>query len=112
MHEMTIAQSIIELAEQVALKEDAGSIESIDIEIGTFSGVVLESLAFAMEIAVKDTKLQKARINYLEKAGIACCNQCHTRFETNDLLTLCPDCHTADIEIIDGKQLKIKSLTI
>ena len=112
MHEMTIAQSIVELAEDVALKEGAALISSIDIEIGVLSGVVKEALTFAMEITTQNTKLEKARINYLEIAGRAYCNNCNTHFETNDLLALCPECHKADFKITEGKQLRIKSLTI
>jgi len=112
MHELAIAQSIVELAEDVALKEGADLVTSIDIEIGVLSGVVKEALTFAMEITTKNTKLEKALINYLEIAGKASCNNCYTQFETNDLLALCPKCHKADFVITEGKQLRVKSLTI
>lgn len=112
MHELSIAQSIVELAEDVALKEKADSIISIDIEIGALSGVVIDALEFAMEITTKSTKLGKAKINYLFKAGKADCIECDYQFETNDLLAFCPKCKKANYRIIDGKQLRIKSLTV
>ena len=112
MHELSIAQSIVELAEEVALKEKAPSIKSIDIEIGALSGVVVDALEFAMESIVKKTKLEGTKINYLEINGKATCKECQLQFKTNDLLALCPDCGKANFEIIDGKQLRIKSLTV
>lgn len=112
MHELSIAQSIVELAEDVAMKEKANSIKSIDIEIGALSGVVLDALDFAMEMTIKSTKLENAEINYLKKIGIASCKGCKIQFETEDLLALCPKCNQANYKIIDGKQLKIRSLTI
>lgn len=112
MHELTIAQSIVELAEDVTLKEKADSICSIDIEIGALSGVVLEALEFALEMTVKNTKLENAEINYLKINGKADCINCNFRFETNDLLALCPKCNGANFKIIDGKQLRIKSLIV
>lgn len=112
MHELSIAQSIIELAEEVALKEQADSITSIDIEIGTLSGVVLEALDFALETTVTNTKLENAKINLLKIPGKAKCKNCSFTFETNDLLSLCPNCKQANLEIVEGKQLRIKSLTV
>jgi len=112
MHELSIAQSIVELAEDVATKEQADSINSIDIEIGALSGVVMEALEFALEITTKSTKLENAKINYLLRTGKADCIECNFQFETNDLLVFCPKCNKANYRIIDGKQLRIKSLTV
>lgn len=112
MHELSIAQSIVELAEDVALKEKADSVSSIDIEIGALSGVVLDALEFALEMTVKNTKLENAKINYLKRIGKADCLVCNFQFETNNLLALCPKCNQANFKIIDGKQLRIKSLTV
>ena len=112
MHELSIAQSIVELAEEVAEREKADSIQSIEIEIGALSGVVLDALDFALEITVKDTTLRNAKINYLKITGKAECNECFCQFETNDLLAFCPKCRQANYRIVDGKQLRIKSLII
>ncbi|MDB4582324.1 hydrogenase maturation nickel metallochaperone HypA [Draconibacterium sp.] len=112
MHEISIAQSIVELAEDVAMKEKADSIKSINIEIGALSGVVQDALEFALEIIVKNTKLEKAKINYVKINGKADCRNCNFRFETDNLLALCPKCNHANFNIIDGKQLRIKSLIV
>lgn len=112
MHELSIAKSIVELAEDVAEKEQADSIKSIDLEIGALSGVVIEALEFALEVTVKNTKLENAMINFLKINGKADCKNCNLQFETNDLLALCPNCHRANFRIVDGKQLRIKSLTV
>jgi len=112
MHELSIALSIIHLAEEVALKEQADSVSSIDIEIGTLSGVVIEALEFAMETTVINTKLENAKINLLKIPGKAKCKNCNLIFETNDLLSLCPNCKQANFNIVEGKQLRIKSLIV
>ena len=112
MHELSIAQSIVDLAENVAVTEKADRIQSINIEIGALSGVVLDALEFAMEITVKNTKLENASINYFRKEGKAICSECNFQFKTDNLLALCPKCKRANFKIIDGKQLRIKSLTL
>jgi hydrogenase nickel incorporation protein HypA/HybF len=112
MHEWTIAQSIVELSEEAAAKEKADTIQRVHLEIGTLSGVVLDTLKFALEFAVKKTKLKDALIDYSVINGKAICHSCNLEFETADLLAVCPNCKLADFKIVDGKQLRIKSLTI
>jgi len=112
MHELTIAQSIIEIAEEIAFNEKADSVQSIEIEIGALSGVVLEALEFALEVSTKNTMLENAKVDYTNINGKAECLNCNYSFETNDLLTFCPKCKAASFKIIDGKQLRIKSLIL
>jgi hydrogenase nickel incorporation protein HypA/HybF len=46
MHEMAIAQSIIEIVEREARKHNSGSVKRVKVQIGEFSGVVKEALEF------------------------------------------------------------------
>jgi hydrogenase nickel incorporation protein HypA/HybF len=110
MHELTIAQSIIEIAEQYSAESGIESIEEIDIEIGELSGVVKEALEFALETSVKGTVLEMAKYNFINIHGKAVCNDCNKNFEMHSLLDLCPVCGGINRKITDGKQLRIKSL--
>ncbi len=112
MHELSIAASIVELAEEYAAKESAKSITKIEIEIGVLSGIVLDSLNFAMEFAVKNTILEHAEILIIEIPGKAKCNSCNAIFDLSDLLTPCPECSTFNPEIIQGKEMRVCSITI
>jgi hydrogenase nickel incorporation protein HypA/HybF len=60
MHEMSIALSIVDLADEQANLAHAGKIIEIELDIGTMSGVEVEALNFALEIAAKDTLLEAA----------------------------------------------------
>lgn len=44
MHELSIAQSIIEIAENIARENDSKAVKKIKVQIGEFSGVVKEAL--------------------------------------------------------------------
>ncbi|MFH0757271.1 MAG: hydrogenase maturation nickel metallochaperone HypA [Bacteroidota bacterium] len=60
MHEMSIALSIVDLADEQANLAHAGKIIEIELDIGTMSGVEVEALNFALEIAAMDTLLEAA----------------------------------------------------
>ena len=57
MHEMSIAQSLIEIIEEEMKKHDAKYLRSVRLNIGQLSAVVPESLSFCFEVITSDTPL-------------------------------------------------------
>jgi len=112
MHEFSIALNIIDIAKAEADKAHVSEISQIEIEIGNASGVVREALEFALESAVKSTVLEKAAIVIIEINSIAECNICKHRFDTDSLIGICPKCGEITSNLITGKELKVKSITI
>jgi len=92
MHELSIAMSIVEIAEENAKNANTTVINEIELDIGTQSGVVLEALEFAMQSAVQGTMLEKARVKINSIPARAICAQCQHEFFIDDLFTPCPEC--------------------
>jgi hydrogenase nickel incorporation protein HypA/HybF len=112
MHELSIAMSIIEIAEEHAKKEHATVITEIELDIGTQSGVVLEALDFAMQAAVKGTLLEKAEVRINTIQAMATCAGCNHTFRTDDLFSPCPECGHHYSEVVQGRELRVKSLKV
>lgn len=112
MHEMSIALSIIELAESEACKANSKRIYDIELDIGTLSGVEIESLEFAFE-AVKDgTILENSvvKINNIQAEGF--CSECKKTFRMQYIYDNCPACKSYNVSLLKGKELRLKSLNI
>jgi hydrogenase nickel incorporation protein HypA/HybF len=112
MHELSIAQSIVELAEQQAGSHNATIIEELELEIGKLAGVELQSLEFALERAVKGTMLSEARIIRHNINGEGRCGDCEAVFPVDTLFSPCPHCGSYAVRIIKGKELRIKSIVV
>lgn len=112
MHELSIAMSIIEIAEENARRENASIINEIELDIGTQSGVVLEALDFAMQSAVRDTMLEKAVVKINSIPARAACSKCQHEFYVDDVFNPCPECGNPFSEIIQGRELKVRSLMV
>ena len=112
MHELSIAMSIIEIAEENAKNANASVISEIELDIGTQSGVVLDALEFAMEAATKDTMLENAEIKINTIAAKSRCSKCNKEFYIEEIFTACPECGNPFCDIIQGKDLKVKSLKV
>lgn len=110
MHELSIAADIIDIAEEFVRDHRANKIIRLELEAGLLSGIVPESLEFALNIAVKNTVLEKTEIILSEVAGRSKCNKCQTIFEVDDWFTPCPACGSMDLEMTGGKELIIKSI--
>ena len=112
MHELSIAQSIVELAEEQARSRHALSIEEIDIEIGRLAGVELQTLSFAMESVIKNSMLENARIVRHDIEGEGRCADCGAGFAVEELLSPCPQCGSYAVELLRGAELRVKSIVV
>ena len=112
MHEFSIALNIVDIASQTARNEGAAKINEVEIEVGILSGVVIEALEFALESATKNTILENAKIKINKIRASAKCNKCHTEFEPGDLISECPVCSSFDFKIINGRELRVKSINV
>jgi hydrogenase nickel incorporation protein HypA/HybF len=107
MHELAIAQNILEIVQQSVPEEKVQWVRWIRMRIGPLSGIVADSLDFCFEAIVNETKMQKARLAIEQAPMILRCRNCQNEFQTNDLAFLCPACQSSKLELISGKELDI-----
>ena len=112
MHELSIAISIVEIAERHADQETAGKVEEVELDIGTLSGIEFEALEFALTVAVKETTLEHTRFRINRIEPLAECRSCSNLYAPGGIYSECPECGKADTRLIKGKELYIKSLLV
>jgi hydrogenase nickel incorporation protein HypA/HybF len=112
MHEFSIAMSIIELAEEEARKAKASTVSELVLEIGTMAGIEFYALDTAIEAAVRGTMLEKASIIVDKIQASARCSECGHVFPIQQVYDACPQCNSLYHELLQGKELKIKSLVV
>ena len=112
MHELSIVMSMVDIVEDELQKSGAGAVLEIELEIGTLSGVILEAMEFALDEGVKNTILGKTKKKIISIPGRAKCNQCSHEFDVEDLFTSCPECSSFDSTVIQGEELRIKSIVV
>jgi len=112
MHELSIAISIVDTAIRQANLAAALRVSEVELDIGLLSGIEYESLKFALEMASKDTILEKTlfRINRVEP--VAECPECRHLYTPEGMYSHCPECHKQGIRMIRGTELQIKSLLV
>jgi hydrogenase nickel incorporation protein HypA/HybF len=112
MHELSIVMSIIDIAGNEAGRAGAEAVEEIELDIGTLSTVDMDAFDFAWAQGVKDTILQDSRMTVNRIPGQARCLECEIEFPVQEVYDPCPACGQHLIEIMRGKELRVKSLVV
>ena len=112
MHEMTIAQSVLDIAFGEMEKRAAVRLRKIKISIGEFSGVVKEALEFAFDVLIPDTQADGAEVEIEVIPMTGECALCGpVACLLNDLNLSCPTCR-ATIKISSGREMRVDYLDI
>lgn len=112
MHELSIVMGILNIAKNETSKAGAKEVEMIEIEIGTLAGIEFDALEFVWPAAVKNTVLEHAVKNIDIIEGKGQCMQCEEIFSINHIYDPCPKCNTYLKGILQGKELRVKALTV
>jgi hydrogenase nickel incorporation protein HypA/HybF len=112
MHELSIAMSIVEMAQEEAERQSA-QVDAVHLDLGALSGVVKEALLFSYQVACDGTLLEGSRLVVKEIPVEVYCPICRT---PKTLLSMqwfsCPDCGTPTPEVIHGKELMVTALEL
>jgi hydrogenase nickel incorporation protein HypA/HybF len=113
MHELSIAMSIVEMAQEEAGEQGGVQVSAVHLKLGALSGVVKESLLSAYEMACADTPLQGSRLIVEEIPVVVFCQSCQvTRPLSSVQLFRCAECGSPASEVVQGKEIQIVRLEI
>lgn len=112
MHEMGIAQNILDIAVEAANKESAKKISRINLVAGELRGIVPMQLSFCFSIVAKESIASGAYLHVEEVPVTARCSDCGTDFQVQEYQYTCPDCKSTKIQVTGGAELRIKDIEI
>lgn len=113
MHELSIAMSILDIAEEESRQRGGIRISAVHLRLGLLSGVVKDALLFAYEIARHDTPLAAAQLVVEEVPGLIFCPACDARRPVGSPEWFCcPECGALASELVQGKELEVVSLEV
>ncbi len=112
MHELSIARNIIDIVTAEADKRHLDRVTAIHLRIGALSGVDPEALSFGFEAATLDTRLAGTKLVIRQVPVKAKCRACGREFTVKDLMFLCPNCHSVDVDVTQGEEMQIEHLVV
>jgi hydrogenase nickel incorporation protein HypA/HybF len=112
MHELSIALSILDLAEEEG-QARGGRVAAIHVKLGRFCGVVKEALVSAFEMAREGTTLAEADLRIEEVPLVIHCAACGIdQMPATPYELCCPTCGALTNAIVSGRELEVSALEI
>jgi hydrogenase nickel incorporation protein HypA/HybF len=113
MHELSIAMSIIDLAQEEIARRGPMHVTAIHLKLGALSGVVKDALLFSFAVACQDTPLRGSRLVVEEVPVVVYCPTCRARRGVQSIQWFaCPECGTPTAEVLQGKELEVVALEV
>jgi hydrogenase nickel incorporation protein HypA/HybF len=113
MHELSIAMSIVEFAQEEAERHGGARVTAVHLRLGALSGVVKETLLTSYEMACDGTSLAGSRLIVEDIPLVIYCAACDARrpVDRNQWFS-CSVCGAPTPEIVQGKELEVSALEI
>lgn len=113
MHELSIALSIVEMAEDEARRQGAAQVKAVHLKLGLLSGVVQDALRFSYGISCDGTMLEGSELVIQEQPTVIYCDHCEAERSLSSIQGLfCPDCGTSAPKVVRGQELELVAMEI
>ncbi len=110
MHEMSIATSILDIAENSM--NGHKKLLSITVQIGELSGVEIEALEFCFQAVKHSSRYPDLQLEIDFVEGEGHCLDCGKNVAMHEMFVVCPSCGNYTVQPTRGKELKVTSIEV
>ena len=113
MHELSIAMSIVEMAEEESDQRGGARVNAVHLKLGRLAGVVKDALLSSYELACEGSGVQGSRLVIEEVPIVVYCPKCDAPRAIDSVQWfVCPECQSPVSEVIHGRELQVFALEI
>jgi len=112
MHEMALAEGILGIVEDAARAQGFGRVSEVRLEIGVLAGVEIDALDFCLDVVLKGSVAEGARIEMLIVPGQGWCMQCGETVPITARFDACPKCGGVQVQATGGTEMRVKDLLV
>jgi hydrogenase nickel incorporation protein HypA/HybF len=113
VHELSIANKLVEIVLEHAKDSGCGRVQQINLRIGALSCVHRDALLFSFDLVAADTDLASAKLQITDLPVTIYCEKCDAIQELPGIQSFhCPVCQTPSADIRQGQELDIESIEL
>lgn len=110
MHEMSIAEALIDQLEELAIEHGFKRVESVAVQAGALRGIVPEAMEMAFREISMGTCAEGAKLDLEVVPAVALCRSCGHRFAPAIDYYQCENCGLADVELVAGMDILLRTI--
>ena len=111
MHEMSIAENLVELIADEARKERFHRVRRVRVQLGALGHVEPEALLFCFDVVAKGTVGEGADLDVETVPGVGWCAACRRSVPISQRYDHCPAC-ASHLEMTSGDELRLSELEV
>lgn len=112
MHELSVTESILEIALRHARQAGAARVSALHLTIGDMASIVDESVQFYWDIISQDTIASGARLVFERIPAVMACQRCGLEFEPEPEQLTCPACDGYQLRLLRGDEFTLSAIDI
>lgn len=112
MHEMGIANSVLDAIRTETLRFPDGHICKVGVRIGELAGVNPDAMNFCFEALVRGTELEPLALEIEYCPRRYQCRRCCQSYAAARDQSACPECGMTDLQFIGGDELELAYLEV
>lgn len=112
MHELSIAESILEAVRKELLSRPGARPTRVGLRIGELAAVDVDSLSFCFEAVLRGTEWESLQLDARVCPQRRICNACRNDFAVIEYITSCPACSSSNTTLTSGDELDFDYLEV
>jgi hydrogenase nickel incorporation protein HypA/HybF len=109
LHELAIAESVVEIAGRHA---NGRRVTKVYLKVGYLRQVVPSALAFSFELVAQGTPVEGAELEIEEVPVTGRCRECAAESRLAEFPLQCAACGAFDLEVLQGEELYVAALEL
>jgi hydrogenase nickel incorporation protein HypA/HybF len=112
MHEMSLAEGVVQLIEDAVRAQAFSKVTTVWLEIGQLAAVEIEAMRFCFDAVARGSVAEGAQLEIVEAPGSGWCTQCSASVALSDALCACPQCGGYQVQVTGGTQMRVRELEV
>ncbi len=112
MHEMSLAEGIVDIIEEEALRRGFARVLQVRVAVGELGGVEPDALQFCFDAVCRGTLAEGARLCIERVGGQAWCMDCARAVALHERFGACPECGGFKLQMQAGDELRLLDLEV
>jgi len=112
MHEMALAQGIVDLVAEAATAHGFARAGRVVVEVGALGHVEPSALEFCFDAVSRGSPAEGAVLDIVVVAGAGWCLDCAKTVTLTERFGACPECGRHHVQMTAGDELRVKEVEI
>lgn len=112
MHEMALAESVLQIIEDNARVQDFLRVKAVWLEIGQLSSVEPEAMRFCFDAVTRGSLADGARLEIVVVDGGGQCLNCGQTVRIEAVYDACPVCGGYPVNPVSGTEMRIREIEV